>query len=82
MTLDEKELFAQMRVLINDADGKVWTDAMLEPFLAEAINKVPMIAAAVFGISRGAYQSAEAYLSLAGLTRHNPLDMLEKKEQV
>lgn len=57
-----KEFYTQTRGLLNDSKGQVATDEALAPFIHEALNRVPILAASFFAISRGATEAAEEML--------------------
>ena len=52
----------RIRALLNDNQGHVFTDEVLAPFIAEAENRVPFIAASLICTSRGAFEWSDRFL--------------------
>jgi hypothetical protein len=52
----------RIRALCYDEHGHIFTDEIIAPFLEEAMNRVPFLAASLIATSRGAHEAAEALL--------------------
>lgn len=52
----------RIRVLLNDQRTDIWSDEKLAPFISEAKNRIPFLAASLIAHSVGLHEAAESML--------------------